>query len=107
VWGPAPFSVRRLGVLLRGLPRDSALWRDLDLAARHGWGHNEELLATLLELVDLGNRQFVSANSKRGQVQPDPIIIRRPTTPPKRRATPEETEAFFANLGIPVIKKRK
>src|SRR5882672_12917137 len=54
IWGPNPISARRLGVLVRALPPDSALGREL--TPHSGWGAVEELLATAIELVDLNNR---------------------------------------------------
>lgn len=65
-----------------------------------------------MEVVDLGNRNFVSAHSKKGATKPKPLKIPRPPRPrrkgeeapvdeeetvpgKKRPATPEELRAFF------------
>lgn len=42
------------------------------------WTNTDELLALLIEAVDLGNRMFLTANTKEGTKVPDPIVIQRP-----------------------------
>jgi len=64
-------GVRRLLALVRGLPPDSATWRQ-----EHGWGHQEELLASLLELTDAWGRAL--AQLLGGRVQGKPLRIQRP-----------------------------
>ncbi len=95
LWGDQPMSARRLGVLIKGLPADSGLVQE----TTHGWGTQEELLACLLELTDLGNRWFYSAHSKPGTRALEPIVIPRPgraqpdPKPPEPRrsmSTPEQ-----------------
>lgn len=49
-------------------------------AQRHHWSTTDELLATLIEVVDRGNRWYFAATAKKGTKVPDPIVIRRPHT---------------------------
>lgn len=68
------------------------------------WGTTEELLATALELIDLGNRQFLMANTKKGTRAPQPIKIRRPwekTRQAKRPATAAEITELMG--GAPIV----
>jgi hypothetical protein len=84
-------SYRRLGVLIRHLPADSATrtaMRDAltpeqyaDLAARpaagHGpWSRTDMLLAAVLDAVRVGNFHFAAAHGAKGARPPEPI--RRP-----------------------------
>lgn len=98
VWGPGPISARRFRSLVRGLPQDSALSRELN-PEWSGWGNVEELLATTIEVVDLGNRILHAAYCK--EPHPDPIEIRRPGRTPERpkMATSEEMVSFFKRTG--------
>ncbi len=77
LWGPIPLSARRLLALVKGLPPGSALHRSVDPEG-YGWTNNEELLATLLEVTDLSNRMFYSANSGKNARQPVPLTVVRP-----------------------------
>ncbi len=106
---PRRLSWRRFRSLVAGLPpTDSALGRALAIRQVGEWGLTEDLLAFLIEVVDLGNRSFVSAHSKKGASKPRPITIPRPPAPrrkgeappvdepgKKRMATSEELVAFF------------
>lgn len=99
LWGPEPVTYRRLAVLVRGIPWESALGFSTG-NYRPGWGPTEELLAVLAELVDAGNRLFFRVHAKRGASQPKPIEITRPPDPnevPKQRrpATSEDLRAIF------------
>ncbi|TQN33573.1 hypothetical protein FHX37_3599 [Haloactinospora alba] len=95
-------SARRLRVLLRHLPRDSALAR-----AVHGdaaeWGVGEHLLALAADHLATANWLFVSANSGRKQKpppRPDPVPRPEPGAAPRRarsrpEATAQDLRAFF------------
>lgn len=80
LWGPNPAGVRRLVALVLWLPADGAFHRALNPEG-WAWRSTEELLATLLELTDLGNRMYFQAHAKEGTLAPDPIEIRRPKLP--------------------------
>ncbi len=97
LWGEQPMTVRRLNVLVKALPPESATARD----ATHGWGAQEELLATLCELVDRGDRWFYQAHTKPNTRPPEPITIPRPgrelpapvPSVPRRTSSPEQIRA--------------
>lgn len=100
-YGPEPVGCRRLLTWLRQLPPGSPLHRSADPEGA-SWSTTDELIALVAELVDLSNRLFVQANSKKGAPAPKPIEIRRPwhterakQKHPRRAATAEEIRAFF------------
>lgn len=102
LWGPEPVSYRRLSVLVRGIPAESALGFSTG-GYRPGWGATEELLALVAEVIDHGNRLFFKAHSKRGAQQPKPLKITRPADPleePKKRrpATSEDLREMFGGV---------
>lgn len=100
--------MRRLHSLISGLSPSGALAREMfpDTVGAD-WGNAEELLASVSELIDLGNRQFVLANSAKGTKAPKPIKITRPweVKKTKRIATPEEVAQLMGGEGrsAPVI----
>lgn len=64
----------------------------------------------IAELIDLGNRNFFAANSKKGSRKPKPINIERPRKsnepePVKRKATLAEMEAIFGAPRRPPSKR--
>lgn len=94
--------------LISGLPPTSAIWRELHPdTVGADWGITQELLATALELLDQGNRQFVMANSKSGSVPPKPIKITRPweSKDPKRNATLAEVQELMGG-DTPIVAGR-
>lgn len=105
LWGEQAVGSRRLQSLISGLPPTSALARDMNPdTIGSDWGNTQELLATALELIDVGNRQFVMANSKKGAKAPKPIKIARPweiKKEPKRPATASEISELMG--GVPPI----
>lgn len=108
LWGPEPMGIRRLVGLFTNLPPGCAVHRRQDPdGAGADWRNREELLATLIEVVDLADRNFVAAHSKRGARKPKPINIRRPHELRKRRerrpATGTELAATFKRLGAPMV----
>ncbi len=90
-------STRLLLNLVRALPPDSAIARATDPHAAVGWGNAEELLALLAELVDLGNRTFLSANARPGVRVPEPVQIPRPGESVEvcRRASPSDVSRLL------------
>lgn len=100
-------GARRLQSLILGLPPSSALAKEIS-PETSGWGTSEELLATVAELVDLGNRQFAMANSKKGSKAPKPIKITRPwevKKAPKRVASADEISELMG--GAPLLRARE
>lgn len=67
------------------------------------WGITEELLAKIIEIIDLGNRQFVMANVKKGTRIPDPIRIPRPGELKKSRRTASANEIVELLGGSAVV----
>lgn len=70
-------SANRMRALVNGVSVEGALYRDLNPDVWF-WTSDLELLATLCELVDLLNRNFVASNSDGSSPQPEPINIPRP-----------------------------
>lgn len=73
-----------------GLPLGDLLDLDEDLvealleANRRRWGHVEELLATIAELLDRSFRldwQYVHRRARSRPTPPRPLVVRRPTDP--------------------------
>jgi hypothetical protein len=101
IWGDPPMSSRRLGALIRSLPPDSATARATD--PHLGWTTTDQLLAGLVESVDLGNAMFYAANTGRDDwVLAD---IARPWQPAEEPETPkmssiEEVKAFFGASAV-------
>lgn len=79
-----------------GLPSGGAFHRALD---PHGWNwsNTEELLASLIELADVGNLMYFRAHVPAGTRAPDPVHVRRPwqTVETPKPATVEEMKKFF------------
>lgn len=65
---------------------------------REKWPRDLELLATLIEAVDIGNRNFEAVHSKPGSPKRQPIKIPRPSGQAKGRAmsSPDDVRAFMA-----------
>lgn len=72
-------GVRRLLALLDGIPPGSALHRAVDPDG-WAWTTTEELMASLIEVADFGNRWYIAAHidSKKGGKVPDAIRVPRP-----------------------------
>lgn len=99
LWGATRIGARYLLSLISGLSPRSALRRKIN-SRGSDWSSTEELLAALIEQVDLGNRLFFSANSKHSSKVWKPIEIPRPTVKPRALSTPDEIRRFFgAGLG--------
>ena len=83
-------------MLLRGLSRDSALRRAVDPDSAL-WDTKDELLATIAELVDAGNRSFFRAHTKDSEPQPKPIKITRPhrAAEERRGTSMQELQQMF------------
>lgn len=98
VWAAdPPLSVRRLEVLIGGLPADSKLVRDITPPHPHpGWGMTEELLAALVEHTSATNALLFNINRRKGDSAQKAIRVPRPwDTKTKRQATSAEMVSFF------------
>lgn len=100
LWGPRPVGVRRLLSLINGLPLRGAVHREAATDGRD-WGTVEELLATVVELLDFGNRIRFASGARQGTKIWDPIEVRRPydaekkaPEPPKKASMAELARAF-------------
>ena len=79
-------SARRMMSLVTGLPQGSAFHR-VSQPKQWNWGHQEELLAVLCELVDRHDRHYIAAHTKDGKVPGDGLEIPRPYETRKPRGT--------------------
>jgi hypothetical protein len=90
-------SVRKIDNLINNLSLSSSLARKY----MHDWGWQEELLATLIEVVDVGNIQALAVGGVKKYDLPKQIKLPRPGAKEKRQATAQETaEIFKANLRV-------
>jgi hypothetical protein len=88
--------------LVKGLPLNCAFARSV-APEYSDWRTTEELLATLIEVVDQGNRMFLAVHAKKGAEVPKPLKIPRPRDTVKERkqqgerrlSTPEEVRAVL------------
>lgn len=99
LYGKARIGARRLWSLISNLSPKSALHRALDPEGWH-WSQTDELLATIVEEIDQGNRMFHSAHRDEKSKtwdpirvpRPKPLIVREPE--PRRMSTIDELKAF-------------
>ncbi|KOG89517.1 hypothetical protein [Streptomyces varsoviensis] len=87
-WHRGRLSSRRLSVLVRQLPRDSAVNREL-----HGevteWGTAEHLLAAITDHLAAANWMTIAMNGEEGSDPPDyPEPVPRPGDPATTEPTP-------------------
>lgn len=97
LWGDNAIGVRRLVALVKGLSPRSAFMREVYSEGKD-WGNTEELLSSIAELLDFGNRMQYQANSKKGSKVWKPLEIPRPyaiTEPTRKVATGDELVNFF------------
>lgn len=97
LWGSRPIGVRRLLSLVNGLPVRGSVHRDLNSDGRD-WSSIEELLATVIELLDFGNRMRFAANVKQGTKIWEPIEVRRPYDTDKLKPEPEPAKTTVDDL---------
>lgn len=94
--GTMRLSWRRLGVLIRQLPREAATVQAVSGAAAR-WGDVEHLLAGIFDAVQLHNWQYAAAHAPKGKRPPRPRPLARPGTDsaPSRRTglTPRQIRA--------------
>lgn len=93
--------MRRVLALVRGLPPDGAVARQIaDDPLEVEWSIEVQLLAAIAELLDEANMLFFTAHAKEGTPFREPIRIRRPgaeqlETTTRRPATSDELRRFF------------
>jgi hypothetical protein len=73
---PPRLSLRRLAVMVRGLPADSATARAVEPYLQ--WSPTEHLLAHVLDVLRVGNWLVVESNKRKGSRNPYPKPIPRP-----------------------------
>jgi len=96
LWGPKPLGVRRLLSLVGGLPRTSALTRSVN----DNWTQEDELLATVVDIIGVGNHMFLQANTKEGTNIGNPVHYPRPwedSTGTRAQSDPDDVRAFFTS----------
>ncbi|MFD4558163.1 hypothetical protein ACFWP5_28240 [Streptomyces sp. NPDC058469] len=100
-WHRDRLSARRLTVLVKQLPRDSALNRELHGEAAD-WSVTDHLLAAAVDHLAAANWMFASVNSEEGDQPDPPTPVPRPSyddtgtggeETPGGGARPEETAA--------------
>jgi len=69
-------DIRRLQILIDGLDPTGVLYREFN--PDWYWAWEEELLATIAQLIDRLDRRFASVYAKKGSVPKQPIHIPRP-----------------------------
>ncbi|MGP2441694.1 hypothetical protein [Streptomyces sp. JW3] len=76
-WHRERLSSRRLAVLIKHLPRDSAVNRDLHGEAAD-WSVTDHLLAAAVDHLAAANWMFASVNSEEGDQPEPPAPVPRP-----------------------------
>lgn len=76
---PQRLSLRRLAVLVRGLPADALTVQALHIEA--SWGTTEYLLAEVLDTLRQANWLTVELNKKKNARNPQPERVPRPGDP--------------------------
>jgi hypothetical protein len=92
--GTERLTYRRLLVLIRQLPRDSAYWQEVG-GERYRWGTAEHLLANIADALLVHDWHYMTAHSKRRP--PPPTLTRRPGVEPddgKDRTTYGKGQSF-------------
>jgi len=105
LYGVQPVGGRRLTALINGLTPSSLTMRRL-YSEGTVWGTAEELLATLVEQLDMSNRMYHAVHFE-GDVWP-PLRIQRPyaeeaqisspVTQEPQKTDPDEVRSFFGTM---------
>lgn len=94
--GTVRLSWRRLGVLIRQLPREAATVQAV-AGADARWGDVEHLLAGIFDVLNVHNWQYAAAHAPKGKKPKRPKPLPRPGTksaPSRRtRLTPAQIRA--------------
>ncbi|MFG2128289.1 hypothetical protein ACGFNV_10860 [Streptomyces sp. NPDC048751] len=95
-WHRDRLSARRLSVLIKHLPRDSALNRDLHGEAAE-WSVTDHLLAAAVDHLAAANWMFATVNTAEdGEAPEPPVPVPRPGDPPE-----EERDAPVGDTPAP------
>lgn len=99
LWGTDLVGARRLLALLRNLPPDSASARALD--PNEGWTQDQELMATVVDMLGVLEHRMLWANTKPNTKLPDPVTFPRPNTREVKElkrapSSYDEVRAFFS-----------
>lgn len=90
-------GLRRIRVLIAGLPRDSVTVRATTPEAE--WSTTDHLLAGLIEVIDQTSWRPVMPHAKQGWKPPKPLHIPRPGEPAPARGRGMSMAAFRKLLG--------
>ncbi|MET9086243.1 hypothetical protein ABZX77_30950 [Streptomyces sp. NPDC004237] len=77
-WHRETLTARRLALLIKHLPRDSALNRELHGEAAE-WSVSDHLLAAAVDHLAAANWMFASVNSEEGDQPEPPAPVPRPS----------------------------
>lgn len=102
LWGENPVGVRRLNALVSALPVSSATARSADPDV--GWSQEDELLASIFDVLGLSNHLFLSANvtDRDRKLLPGPTRFPRPwdeeEEPESKLSSHDEVLGFFGTM---------
>ncbi|MER6078584.1 hypothetical protein [Streptomyces sp. NPDC001833] len=103
-WHRETLTARRLALLIKHLPRESALNRELHGEAAE-WSVSDHLLAAAVDHLAAANWMFASVNSEEGDQPEPPAPVPRPSYddagPPSAEEDPEPAAAPPASDSAP------
>ncbi|MFJ8490875.1 hypothetical protein ACIRBZ_21350 [Streptomyces sp. NPDC094038] len=103
-WHRETLTARRLALLIKHLPRESALNRELHGEAAE-WSVSDHLLAAVVDHLAAANWMFASVNSEEGDQPEPPAPVPRPSyddaEPPSAEEPPEPAAAPSASDSAP------
>ncbi|MFF5144055.1 hypothetical protein ACFY6U_30735 [Streptomyces sp. NPDC013157] len=103
-WHRETLTARRLALLIKHLPRESALNRELHGEAAE-WSVSDHLLAAAVDHLAAANWMFASVNSEEGDQPEPPAPVPRPSyddaEPPSAEEDPEPAAAPPASDAAP------
>ncbi|MFF7977789.1 hypothetical protein ACFZDK_01470 [Streptomyces sp. NPDC007901] len=90
-WHRETLTARRLALLIKHLPRDSALNRELHGEAAE-WSVSDHLLAAAVDHLAAANWMFASVNSEEGDQPEPPAPVPRPSYDAEQPADAKEPD---------------